>query len=180
MSISHEPYSIKPETSLRKKYLAEFVYGATDGTVTTFAVIAGTVGAELNVSIVLILGFANLFADGFSMAVSNYLAAKSQTALDGFARKDPLKAALTTFVAFVAIGFIPLISFVIAPLFVSVASHKFLLSSILTGAAFILVGYVRGEVVGEARLRSAFETFCIGGVAAVIAFTVGYFLKGLM
>ena len=44
----------------------DFVYGATDGSVTTFAVVAGVIGAELSPSIVLILGFATLFADGFS------------------------------------------------------------------------------------------------------------------
>ena len=53
--------------------IEDFVYGATDGAVTTFAVVAGVVGASLSPSIVLILGFANLFADGFSMAVGNYL-----------------------------------------------------------------------------------------------------------
>lgn len=58
--------------------LQDFVYGATDGAVTTFAVVAGVVGASLEPAIVLILGFANLFADGFSMAVGNYLATKSQ------------------------------------------------------------------------------------------------------
>ena len=58
--------------------IEEFVYGATDGAVTTFAVVAGVVGAALSPSIILILGFANLFADGFSMAVGNYLGAKSQ------------------------------------------------------------------------------------------------------
>ena len=51
------------------KYLGEFVYGGIDGGVTTFAVVAGAVGAHLDTSIVLILGFANLIADGFSMSV---------------------------------------------------------------------------------------------------------------
>jgi VIT1/CCC1 family predicted Fe2+/Mn2+ transporter len=58
--------------------IEDFVYGATDGAVTTFAVVAGVVGASLSPSIILILGFANLFADGFSMAVGNYLGSKSQ------------------------------------------------------------------------------------------------------
>jgi len=61
-----------------KKYLAEFVYGGIDGSVTTFAVVAGAAGAELSTNIVLILGFANLIADGFSMSVGNYLSAKSE------------------------------------------------------------------------------------------------------
>ena len=58
--------------------LADFVYGATDGAVTTFAIVAGVVGASLSPSIVLILGFANLFADGFSMAMGNFLATRAQ------------------------------------------------------------------------------------------------------
>jgi VIT1/CCC1 family predicted Fe2+/Mn2+ transporter len=58
--------------------IEDFVYGAMDGAVTTFAVVAGVVGASLSPSIGLILGFANLFADGFAMAIGNYLSAKSK------------------------------------------------------------------------------------------------------
>jgi VIT1/CCC1 family predicted Fe2+/Mn2+ transporter len=50
--------------------IENFVYGATDGTVTTFAVVAGVVGASLPSTIIVILGFANLFADGFSMRIN--------------------------------------------------------------------------------------------------------------
>ncbi len=59
-------------------YLGEFVYGGIDGCVTTFAVVAGAMGAGLNSSIILILGFANLLADGFAMSVGAYLSAKSE------------------------------------------------------------------------------------------------------
>jgi VIT1/CCC1 family predicted Fe2+/Mn2+ transporter len=59
-------------------YLREFVYGGIDGAVTTFAVVAGAVGANLDTSIILILGFANLLADGFSMSVGAFLSAKSE------------------------------------------------------------------------------------------------------
>ena len=58
-------------------YLKDFVYGAIDGTITTFAVIAGVVGTDLSYSVVAILGVANLLADGFSMAVSNYLGTRA-------------------------------------------------------------------------------------------------------
>ncbi|MCI0454664.1 MAG: VIT1/CCC1 transporter family protein [Candidatus Dadabacteria bacterium] len=64
--------------SSKGSYLSDFVYGGIDGSVTTFAVVSGVVGASLSSSIVLILGFANLFADGFSMAVGNYLSTKSK------------------------------------------------------------------------------------------------------
>ncbi len=67
-----EPFLMKGE------YLGEFVYGAIDGTVTTFAVVAGATGAALSSGIVVVLGFANLLADGFSMACGNYLSEKTQ------------------------------------------------------------------------------------------------------
>jgi len=62
----------------RGQYLGEFVYGAIDGTVTTFAVVSGATGAALSPMIVIILGFANLIADGFSMACGNFLSEKAQ------------------------------------------------------------------------------------------------------
>lgn len=61
------------------KYSIEnFVYGAIDGAVTTFAIVTGVIGASLSPSIIVILGLANLLADGFSMAIGNYLAVKTQ------------------------------------------------------------------------------------------------------
>jgi VIT1/CCC1 family predicted Fe2+/Mn2+ transporter len=59
-------------------YVGDAVFGAIDGCVTTFAVVASATGAHLSNNVVLILGFANLVADGFSMAVSNYLGTKSE------------------------------------------------------------------------------------------------------
>jgi len=60
------------------KYLGEFVYGGIDGCVTTFAVVAGSVGAGLDSSIIIILGFANLLADGFAMSIGAFLSARSE------------------------------------------------------------------------------------------------------
>jgi VIT1/CCC1 family predicted Fe2+/Mn2+ transporter len=59
-------------------YLGDAVLGAIDGCVTTFAIVAGAIGAGFSDEVVLILGFANLIADGFSMAASNYLGTKSE------------------------------------------------------------------------------------------------------
>ena len=59
-------------------YLGEFVYGGIDGSVTTFAVVAGAVGASLDSAVIIILGFANLLADGFAMSVGAYLSAKTE------------------------------------------------------------------------------------------------------
>lgn len=61
-----------------EKYLPEGVYGSIDGIVTTFAVVAGAAGANLGIDIVIILGLANLFADGLSMSIGSYLSKKSE------------------------------------------------------------------------------------------------------
>jgi VIT1/CCC1 family predicted Fe2+/Mn2+ transporter len=63
-----------PKTS----YLRDLVYGAIDGTITTFAVVAGVVGAGLRPAVIIILGVANLFADGLSMAAANFVATRSE------------------------------------------------------------------------------------------------------
>jgi VIT1/CCC1 family predicted Fe2+/Mn2+ transporter len=55
-------------------YLRDFVYGGIDGAITTFAIVSGVVGAQLSPRIILILGAANLLADGLSMAAGNYVA----------------------------------------------------------------------------------------------------------
>ena len=62
----------------RRSYLRDWIYGGIDGTVTTFAIVAGVVGADLSASILLILGFANLVADGFAMAAGNFIGTKSE------------------------------------------------------------------------------------------------------
>jgi VIT1/CCC1 family predicted Fe2+/Mn2+ transporter len=59
------------------QYLGDLVYGGLDGVVTTFAVVSGVVGASLGSEVILILGLANLLADGFSMASGAYLSTKS-------------------------------------------------------------------------------------------------------
>lgn len=66
------------EASREHSYLRDAVFGAIDGTVTTFAVVAGAIGASLPGGVVIILGMANLFADGFSMAVGNFLGTRAE------------------------------------------------------------------------------------------------------
>ena len=77
---SHEASDIAKrlasETS--PNYVRDWVYGGIDGAVTTFAIVAGVVGAQLSSGIILILGLANLLADGFSMAASNYSGTKTE------------------------------------------------------------------------------------------------------
>lgn len=74
---NHPPSNIS-ERKGHYSWISDFVYGGIDGAVTTFAVVAGVEGASLPISIVLIMGFANLFADGFSMATGKYLSDKSR------------------------------------------------------------------------------------------------------
>jgi VIT1/CCC1 family predicted Fe2+/Mn2+ transporter len=77
---THTPGAIRARLAAGPdhSYLRDFVYGAIDGCVTTFAVVSGVAGAGLSSGIVVILGSANLLADGFSMAVSNYLGTKAE------------------------------------------------------------------------------------------------------
>lgn len=222
-----------------KWLIKDFVYGATDGAVTTFAVVAGVVGASLSPSIILILGFANLFADGFSMAIGNYLGSKSQKEFiekerrreeweidnlveqerqeikdiytkKGFKaelldeivnvitsrrkvwvdtmmreelgliedKKQPLYAAITTFGAFNLVGLIPLIPFVFLHIsgFGILIEYAFLYSVVFTGISFFLIGIVRGKIVKKSLLRTGINTLAVGGIAASVAYIVGYLL----
>lgn len=79
------------------EYMGDAIYGALDGTVTTFAVIAGAVGAQLSLPVVIIMAFANLFADGFSMSMGSLLSQRSQkqfierekSVISGLLKSDP-------------------------------------------------------------------------------------------
>ena len=70
---SHQPEDIASRLASgpTASYLRDWIYGGIDGAVTTFAIVAGSVGANLSAKIILILGMANLLADGFSMAAAN-------------------------------------------------------------------------------------------------------------
>jgi VIT1/CCC1 family predicted Fe2+/Mn2+ transporter len=80
MEHEHSPDAIRRRLASGPKhnYLRDWIYGGIDGAVTTFAVVTGVAGAQLSTWIILALGFANLFADGFSMAASNYLGTKAE------------------------------------------------------------------------------------------------------
>jgi len=80
MEHDHTPEAIEARLAegMRHNYLRDFVYGGIDGAVTTFAVVSGVVGAQLATKVILIMGAANLLADGFSMASSNFLGTKAE------------------------------------------------------------------------------------------------------
>ena len=243
---SHEPEQIaeRLKSATQHSYLRDFVYGATDGIVTTFAIVSGVAGAQLGSNVIILLGAANLFADGFSMAASNYLGTKTDEQVRNRAREmeaahirldpegekeevrqifaakgfeggdletaveiitknkdqwvdtmivdehglsldgpSPIKAALTTFWAFVAIGLLPLLPFLLAALFAGIdktgSPTLYLWSTVMTGIAFFLVGAGKSFFVRQSWLRSGMETLLIGSLAAAIAYLIGYALHSL-
>lgn len=222
------------------KYVGDAVYGALDGIVTTFAVVAGATGATLSVVIVLILGFANLLADGLSMALGNYLGTKSEMeyaarerrreewevdndpegeieeirqiySRKGFQGEDleravkviisdkkvwvdtmmldelniieevksPVRSGLTTFAAFVAAGFLPLVFYVITFLLPSLVIDRFAASTVLAAAALFGVGSLRTVVTGKKWWLAGLEMTFVGGLASVAAYVIGYLLRGI-
>jgi VIT1/CCC1 family predicted Fe2+/Mn2+ transporter len=222
-----------------KSYISDFVYGGTDGTVTTFAVVSGVAGAALAPSIVIILGLANLLADGFSMGASSFLASRADREneqrikqreklliekepalqktilkqslsdrefppallnkiidhltkqkktflsailahkynLHATNNKSPASSALMTFLAFILIGSIPLLPYLIS-LFYPL-SNLFMLSIIFTTLAFIVIGVVKGYVVEMSKTRSTLELLLVGWLAAGISYGIGFLLRGL-
>jgi vacuolar iron transporter family protein len=215
-------------------YLRDWVYGGIDGAITTFAIVAGVVGAELSAKVILILGIANLVADGFSMAASNYSGTKAERdeysrlrhyetrqidrdpegereeirqifRLKGFrgrdleraveiitadrkrwvdtmmseeygmaaAPRDPMRSGLSTFIAFVLCGAVPLLPFLFQ------ARTPFYFSLALTALVFFLIGSVKSRWSLAAWWRSGLETLSIALGAALIAYAIGYALKGL-
>ena len=75
---SEDQISARLVSAKKQNLLHDFVYGAIDGTITTFAIISGVAGAGMSQSVIIILGLANVLADGFSMAASNYVATSSE------------------------------------------------------------------------------------------------------
>jgi predicted membrane protein (TIGR00267 family) len=175
-------------TVKKYRWVPDFVYGGIDGSVTTFAVVAGVKGANLSVAIILILGFANLLADGFAMAVGKYSSDKAtlqHMAEDGasalqMAEVDPVKGGAITFLAFITIGLIPLLGYIIAPFLGFDDNQTFVVASIFTLFALFLIGVIKGKVVKVNKLFAGLETMFIGGLAALIAYYVGYFVERLI
>jgi len=166
--------------------LREFVYGGMDGAVTTFAVVTGAAGANLGINVILILGYANVLADGFSMAVGSYLSEKSDQDLSvskGNSEKDdhdsPLAASIATFVSFILVGFVPLSMYTIDYVFSLDLDTSLLLqiSVVLTLVAFIAIGYLRGKITKISRRRAVLESFGLGAAAAIISYGVGNLLE---
>jgi VIT1/CCC1 family predicted Fe2+/Mn2+ transporter len=239
----HTPEAIKKRFSSTPKvsYLKDFVYGGMDGAVTTFAVVSGVAGAGLSSTVVIILGLANLFADGFSMAVGCFLSVKTEVAqlekarlhedshvekypegereeirqiyaskgLEGaelekmvsiitsdkkiwietmlkeewglsLHHANPLRAGGTTFLAFILIGCIPLLSFILNQFSPQLIENPFLISILLTAVAFFIVGAIKAQFLNKAWYIGGLQSLLLGASAAFIAYFVGVFLKGMI
>lgn len=222
-------------------YIGEFVYGGIDGSVTTFAVVAGSAGANLDPSVIIILGFANLIADGFAMSVGSYLSNKSEKEnydkherieywevdhlpekereevreiyeAKGFegellnkvvdvitADKDrwvdvmmkeelnmtkedksPIAMGAMTFMAFILVGLVPLLSYVWNYSNEVGSENLFQISILLTSLVFIGIGWLKSYVAQTSRIRSIAETLFLGAAAAVLSYFVGSVLENLI
>jgi VIT1/CCC1 family predicted Fe2+/Mn2+ transporter len=77
---SHHPDAIRRRLAggRRHSYLGDAVFGGIDGCVTTFAVVSGAAGGGFSSAVIIVLGLANLLADGFSMAAGNYQSTRTQ------------------------------------------------------------------------------------------------------
>lgn len=148
-----------------------------DGLVTTFAIVTGSVGAALSPGIILIIGFANVLADAFSMGASSYLSAVSEESIHNHRHiKRPMRISIVTFVSFSVIGLVPLLPFLIAFLAPSFESRAIYTSVVATLIAFAGVGYISGRALDKNPVVTAVRNMVIGGSAAAIAFGVGHTL----
>ncbi|HEY8368115.1 MAG TPA: VIT1/CCC1 transporter family protein [Thermodesulfobacteriota bacterium] len=155
-------------------YLRDLVYGANDGIITTFAVVAGVAGADLPAVTVLILGFANLVADGFSMGASNFLAIRSNEAARaaaGLGVQEPHagRHGFATFAAFLAAGSVPLVAYLVP----GIEDGRFAIATFLTLATLFTVGAFRSFVTAQSWIRSGLEMLVVGATAAAVAYAIG-------
>lgn len=152
------------------KYLPDLIYGANDGIITTLAVVSGVVGAALSSTVILILGFANLLADGLSMGASNVLSRRSSTQNEAL----PTLAAvathgIATFIGFVAAGVIPLLGYLL-PWF---ADAPFAAAMTLALVTLFAVGASRAYFTRRGWFASGLEMLLIGAAAAAVAYGIG-------
>jgi vacuolar iron transporter family protein len=156
--------------SLIQNYLPDVVYGANDGIVTTFVVIASVSGAAFSSSVILILGLANLVADGFSMGVSNVLAVRSTlTALTRPPLARASRRGLATFIAFNAAGLLPLSAYVLP----MPNDWRFLLACCLAAGALFGVGACRSLFSDRPWLVAGGEMLTLGSMAGAVAYSIG-------
>jgi VIT1/CCC1 family predicted Fe2+/Mn2+ transporter len=162
--------------SLIRKYLPDLIYGANDGIVTTLAVISGVVGASLSNRIILILGFANLLADGFSMGASNVLARRSETESAIAPLGETARHGVATFLGFLFAGVVPLIAYLVP----WSDAGRFRLAVVTSLLTLFMVGASRASFTNRSRLQAGAEMLLIGTLAACLAYVIGAAAAHLM
>lgn len=154
-------------------YVADLIYGTNDGILTSFAVVAGVSGGQLSSAAVLIVGIANLFADGLSMGVGNYLSIRArESALEaqGLPEQEasPIRHGFATFLAFAIAGAIPLVPYLVAGL-----DYRFAISTVLALSAQFGVGALRSLVTASRWWASGLEMLVLGAIVAAVAYGTG-------
>jgi VIT1/CCC1 family predicted Fe2+/Mn2+ transporter len=178
-----ESLHIEPQgvVGVARHYIRDLVYGANDGIITTFAVVAGVAGGSLSTAAVLVVGAANLAADGVAMGVGNLLAIRaheSALAADGRPAEKtyPWKHGAATLVAFVAAGAVPLLPYMLP----AGAGGRLLWSAVFTMASLFGVGVARAVVTRDRWWRTGLEMLMLGGVVAVAAYGAGALVAALV
>jgi VIT1/CCC1 family predicted Fe2+/Mn2+ transporter len=157
------------------------VYGANDGVITTFAVVAGVTGGTLSPTTVLVLGVANLIADGLSMGVGNYLGIRSDERVREAQQLPeqeafPIRHGVATFAAFVVAGAVPLLPYI----FSGSTADRFVLSTILSLAVLFMVGAARARVGTGTWWGNGLEMLGLGVLVGAVAYYAGAFVAALL
>jgi vacuolar iron transporter family protein len=171
------------------RYLKGAVLGASDGIVTTFAVVAGVVGAGFATEIIIVLGIANMVADGISMAIGDFLGERSITRMhENNGGKKTRKASynegvtsIITFISFIVAGTLPLLPYLAILFGVNILQEsQFLLSVVATLTAMFFVGSLRTYIIKGNWLRNGLEMLFVGSIAAIAAYTLGAYIENFI
>ena len=162
-------------------YIRDLVYGANDGVITTFAVVAGVTGGTLSPVTVLVLGVANLLADGLSMGVGNYLGIRSDERVREAQQLPeqeafPIRHGMATFMAFMTAGAVPLLPYV----FSGIAANRFAWSAAVSLAVLFGVGAARARVGSGSWWTNGLEMLGLGVLVGAAAYFAGALVSGLL
>jgi len=174
---------VEPRTLLgaARHYIRDLVYGANDGVITTFAVVAGVTGGTINPVAVLVLGAANLLADGLSMGVGNYLGIRSDERVREAQQLPeqeafPIRHGLVTFSAFVIAGAVPLLPYV----FSGPDANRFAWSTVLSLVVLFTIGAARARVGTGTWWANGLEMLGLGAIVGAVAYYAGSIVAGLV
>jgi VIT1/CCC1 family predicted Fe2+/Mn2+ transporter len=173
----------EPETALdiARHYIRDVIYGANDGIITTFAVVAGVTGGALPARAVLIVGVANLLADGLSMGVGNYLSIRSHEsarAAQDLPEEEsrPVRHGIATFLAFCAAGALPLLPYVVP----AIDESRFVASIVVTLGGLFGIGASRALVTVDRWWIAGLEMLGLGVLVALAAYGSGALVGSLV